>query len=138
MKRRSLIAVVDDSISVCRALRRLLQTAGMDALCYESAAEFLAEGVCHRPDLAILDIHMPGTNGLELCAQLRRCEQHLPIIFITAHHDPALKDKLLNEAAVDYVPKPFTDQQIIASIGRLLAAGAGAAPASSPPGKGGR
>lgn len=120
MKQRPLISVIDDDPSVCRAIKRLLESTGMHVLCYLSAAEFIEQGLRHLPDCIILDIHMPKINGIDLRARLRGSDARLPIVFITAHEDEVLKHRLLQDPAVDYIRKPFTDDQLIGSIRHLL------------------
>src|SRR5688572_25759470 len=84
------LAVVDDDPDVRRALLRLLRSHGHNVHLFVSAEAYLA-GQC-RPDCVIIDIHLPGINGLELAARMRRTGCEIPVVFITAHDDRATCD----------------------------------------------
>lgn len=112
------VAVVDDDESVCRALKRLLRADGMasesfvtgDALLLALA---LNEGKW-RPDCIVLDVQMPGINGLEV--QRRLAGTGMPIVFVTAHDDPAMRDAALAAGASAYLHKPFDDEVFIGAV----------------------
>ena len=121
MKHRPLVSIIDDAAAICRAIRRLLQSMDVDALCYASAADFLANGLRHNPDCIILDIHMPVTNGIDLGKRIRGGRPDLPIIFITAHEDDETRLRILREVPLaDYIHKPFSDDELINALRRIL------------------
>jgi FixJ family two-component response regulator len=121
MLRKPVIAIVDDDESVCRALVRLLRTAGMDARGYSSADPFL-EGVLEaEPDCALLDVHMPGFGGLALQERVRRLGSQLPIIFLSAHDTLEVREQALRGGALGFMCKPANEAALLAAIARALA-----------------
>lgn len=85
------VAVVDDDESVCRSFSRLLRTAGFQPVAYPSAEDFLNDGKRPRFDCLVLDIQLTGMSGLELGRHLASVNDQTPVIFITAHDDPAAR-----------------------------------------------
>ena len=121
-KSRGRIAIVDDDASVCRALRRLIRSLGMDAETFPSAREFLDRVAALPPfdmDCLILDVHMPRMSGLELQTRLGRAGR--PIIFITAHDDRDARDQALAAGALAFLHKPLDEASLIESLERALA-----------------
>jgi FixJ family two-component response regulator len=107
---------VDDDESVCRALKRLIRSLGMDADTYPSGERFieLLEAMPSlKIDCVVLDVQMPGITGLQVQAQLTRGSHRMPIIFITAHDDPALREQALAAGALAFLRKPFNDELLI-------------------------
>ena len=111
--------VVDDDPSVCRALRRLLRSAGMEVETYSSGENFLAAGLPREPDCLILDIRMPGMTGPELRDRLQALGRHLPIVFITAH---AEDEEMAAGGSAIVLHKPFDDHTLLAAIERTTGA----------------
>ena len=112
-KRKPLIAIVDDDISVCRAIQRLVRSLNMNAETFNSGAQFtkLIEAVpSFHADCAILDVQMPGMTGLEVQAWLAQTGNPLPIIFITAHDEIGVRERALALGAVAFLRKPFNDE----------------------------
>ncbi len=83
------VAIVDDDTSHCRALARLLRASGMEALVFSSAEEFLEHRSERKFDCLVLDIQLGGMSGFELQARLAAIDPELPVVFLTAHGDPA-------------------------------------------------
>ncbi len=111
-----MIAIVDDDESVCRALKRLVRSLGMDAEIFNSGQQFieLIEAMPSRGvDCVVLDMQMPGLNGLQVQEHLTRTGHRLPVIFITAHDDSAVRDQALAGGALAFVRKPFNDELLI-------------------------
>jgi FixJ family two-component response regulator len=111
-----MIAIVDDDESVCRALKRLIRSLGMDADTFPSGRQFieLLEAMPSlRVDCVVLDVQMPGMNGLQVQQQLARSAHRIPVIFITAHDDPALREQALAAGALAFLRKPFNDELLI-------------------------
>jgi len=108
--------VVDDDAAVRDSLRLLLQSIGLNAETYSSAAEFLQAYDAARPGCLVLDVRMPGMSGLELQEKLEELHSTLPIIFLTAHGDVPMAVKAVKAGAVDFIQKPFHDQELIDKI----------------------
>lgn len=117
---RALIAVVDDDESVRESLPDLLREFGYSARAFASAEEFLGSGCVEQASCLILDIAMPGMSGPELQQELRRREQAVPIVFITAHADQALRPRLLGQGAVECLLKPFSDTALLGALHAAL------------------
>src|SRR5579864_1795399 len=116
-----LISVVDDDRSVRESLARLIRSVGFGVQIFESAEEFLSAGGSREPDCLILDIRMPGMNGLELHRQLAAGDRDLPVIFITAHgSDAEVRTRAINAGAVDYLLKPLKEEEVLRAIDTAL------------------
>src|SRR6202008_18807 len=96
---RPLVSVVDDDESVRESLPDLLREFGFDASSFSSAAEFLSSDTLGQTKCLILDIAMPGMNGLDLQLELRRRRESIPIIFITAQKDPVSRERAFKQGA---------------------------------------
>ncbi len=119
MNRQVLIAIVDDEPSVCRALARLVRSHGMRAETFSDGQAFLARlegGDGFEPECVLLDIHMPGFSGLDVQAELNRLGRALPIVFITAHDVPQLRDRAMAAGAVTVLQKPIRDDALFRAI----------------------
>lgn len=116
------VFVVDDDASVRKGLARLLKSAGYRAETFPSANEFLARWQQDPvPGCALLDIMMPGIDGLELQRRLLDAPQRLPIVFITGHGDIPSTVSAMKAGAVDFLPKPFQDADLFRAIREALA-----------------
>jgi FixJ family two-component response regulator len=118
-----IVAVVDDDESVCRAIERLLRSVGIKAETFSSGEEFLGKLssiASYRPACVIMDFQMPGIDGLEL--QLRLAPTGVPVIFITAHDDPVVREKALASGAVCYLRKPFDAARLVKAVEITLGA----------------
>jgi FixJ family two-component response regulator len=113
---RLLVTVVDDDESVRESLPDLLRELGFDAEGFSSAEEFLDSDPEERTQCLILDVSMPGMTGPELQRELGRRGSKIPIIFITAHADEAVRPGLLEEGAVDCLFKPFSETALLAAL----------------------
>ena len=116
-----LVCIVDDDQSVRRALRRLLKSAGFTAEIFVSAEEYLAREAFEGPICLVLDVRIPGLNGLDLQHALEArgaCEQ---IVFITGHGDVPTCTKAMKKGAIDFLTKPFDDTELIEAVERSLA-----------------
>lgn len=115
------MAVVDDDASVLKALARLLRACGYDVTAYASGAEFLGSLASGLPDCVVMDIHMPELTGLDVQAELEARDVRVPIIFITAYNDSALRQRALEHGAIAYLNKPLTEDTLIAAIKMAVA-----------------
>jgi FixJ family two-component response regulator len=117
---RPTIFVVDDDMAVRDALKLLLRSVGQAVETYGSAQEFLDAYSEDRPGCLVLDIRMPGMSGLELQQKLNERHSILPIIFITGHGDVPMAVEAMQAGAVDFIQKPFRDQDLIDRINQAL------------------
>jgi FixJ family two-component response regulator len=116
-----LISVVDDDHSVRESLARLIRSVGFGVQVFGSAEEFLGAVAGPEPDCLILDIRMPGMNGLELQRELSASDRELPVIFITAHgSDDEVRARALGAGAVDYLLKPLNEEDVLKAIDAAL------------------
>ncbi len=121
-ERAQTVFVVDDDDSVRKGLVRLLKSMGYPAKPYASAGEFLDEWRQNpAPGCLVLDIRLPGLNGLELQEQLRGSAFPIPIIFITGHGDIPMSVRAMRAGAVDFLAKPFQDQDLLRAVQEAFA-----------------
>jgi FixJ family two-component response regulator len=120
-----LIAIVDDEEAICDALTSLLRSMGWRAESFTSAEAFLQSGQVHTTACLLLDVRLPGGSGLELQQQLRSSQARIPIIFITAHGDEAMRAQALQAGAVAFFAKPFNDTALLEAIHTALAPDSG-------------
>jgi FixJ family two-component response regulator len=113
---RSLITVVDDDESIRESLPDLLREFGFSARVFASAEEFLASDCLGASRCLILDVAMPGMSGPDLQRELKIRRQEIPIIFITAQRDEVVRQRALEEGAVEYLFKPFSDTALLEAI----------------------
>jgi len=116
----SIVYVLDDDASVRCALDSLLRSVGLVAHCFASASEFLARPPNKRPACLILDLRLPEGSGLDLQRQLAAREP-LPIVFITGHGDIPTSVRAIKAGAVEFLPKPFRDDELLAAVDQALA-----------------
>jgi len=114
------ISVVDDDESMREAIKALIGSMGLSVEDFSSAEDFLNSGRSQVFDCLILDVMMPGLSGLELQQRLRADNQLLPIIFITAHYSEKERTRAMAAGAVDFLSKPFTEQELFSAIGASL------------------
>ncbi|HEY0940655.1 MAG TPA: response regulator FixJ [Steroidobacter sp.] len=117
---RPTIFVVDDDAAVRDALKLLLRSVGQSVETYGAGSEFLEAYSEDRPGCLVLDIRMPGMSGLELQQKLNEKHSILPIIFITGHGDVPMAVEAMQAGAVDFIQKPFRDQDLIDRINQAL------------------
>jgi FixJ family two-component response regulator len=117
---KSVVFVVDDDISVRESLEMLLQSAGFDALVFATAHEFMA---CARPDVPsclVLDVDLPGLNGLELQSRMAEVDLQVPIIFITGHGDIPMSVRAMKAGAIEFLTKPFLEEELLGAVQRAV------------------
>lgn len=115
-KEEPTVYVIDDDPSVRKALERLLRSAGHKSETFASASEFLDFRPPNAPGCLILDVMMPGLNGLELQERLAAHEIFLPIIFITGHGTIPMSVRAMKAGAADFLQKPFNDEDLLHAI----------------------
>jgi len=122
MVTRPLITVVDDDESVRESLPDLLKEFGFEAQTFSSAEEFLASKSIAETRCLLLDVAMPGMSGPDLQKELTRRDQSIPIVFITAQRDEAIRPRLIAEGAVDCLFKPFEPTDLLQALNTALRA----------------
>lgn len=119
-----LVAVVDDDAPVRTSLSRLLRSSGFAVITFESGDAFLegldASHPAPVPDCLVLDLHMPGRNGFEVCAALQSTHPHLPIILITGKEEPDTADQVRASGAGKFLTKPFDESELLSAVGGSL------------------
>jgi FixJ family two-component response regulator len=114
---------VDDDESVCRAIKRLVRSLGMEAEAFTSGQDFieLIDGMpSFQPDCLVLDVQMPGMNGLDVQEELVSRGNRLPLVFITAHDEPGVREDALSAGALAFLRKPFNDEVFIKTLTAAL------------------
>jgi FixJ family two-component response regulator len=115
-----IVAVIDDDESCRTALKEMLRSAGLSALAFASAEDFLKSGQQRQTGCLISDIRMPGMSGLELQAKLNADRCRIPTIFITAHGDEKMQMQALRAGAVEFLAKPFDDEALLERVRTAL------------------
>lgn len=118
-----IVAVVDDDESVRESLPDLLTEFGFASRTFSSAEEFLASDCIGQTKCLVLDIAMPGMNGLGLQRELKVRGQEIPIIFITGQKDEAVRAQAFEQGAVEVLLKPFSDTALLAALRKALRMG---------------
>jgi FixJ family two-component response regulator len=116
----STVFVVDDDRSVREGLVDLINSIGMKVEAFNSAQEFLRYKRPDTPACLVLDVRLPGPSGLDLQRQLGRSEQPIPVIFITGHGDIPMSVRAMKDGAVEFLTKPFRDQDLLDAIHQAL------------------
>lgn len=114
--RRSMIYIVDDDASVCRALTLLLKSCGFNVQAFMRAEDFLAFKHPKLPSCLVLDIQLPDINGLVLQEKMATRQLVVPIVFITGRGDIPMSVKGMKAGAVDFLPKPFTKKKLLSAV----------------------
>ncbi len=122
MVTRPLITVVDDDESVRESLPDLLKEFGFEAKAFSSAEEFLASESIAETRCLVLDVAMPGMTGTDLQRELARRDRSIPIVFITARRDEAVRPRLIAQGAVDCLFKPFEPTDLLRALNTALRA----------------
>ena len=117
---KPVVFVVDDDESVCRSLRRLMKSVEHNVRTFTSAEDFLNQGCHNVPGCLILDVRMPGMNGLELQEKLVKSGSTMPIIFMSAHEDAPTREQAMKAGAIAFLKKPFEDQILIEKVNSAL------------------
>jgi FixJ family two-component response regulator len=116
-----MVIVIDDDAAVRDALDGLLRSVGLEGRLHGSVREFLDEPLPDRPCCLVLDVRLPGQSGLDLQAALVRTGADVPIIFVTGHADVPMTVRAMKAGAVEFLPKPFRDQELLDAVQHALA-----------------
>jgi FixJ family two-component response regulator len=120
MPSRDIVCVVDDDASVRAALESLIRSVGLQVSLFASAQEFLNHPKPEGPACLVLDVRMPGLSGLDCQRQLVEAGFQIPIIFISAHGDVPMSVRAIKAGAVDFLTKPFRDQDLLDAIQQAI------------------
>ncbi len=118
----SIVFVVDDDASMRDALSNLLRSVGIRVETFASTAEFLRQPKTECPSCLVLDVRLQGASGLDFQAQLAESDSNIPIIFITGHGDIEMSVKAMKAGAVDFLAKPFREQNLLDAVSAALQA----------------
>lgn len=116
----AIVFVVDDDVSVRESLGALIGYAGWQVETFESAQDFLARAPIPAPSCLILDVNLPGLNGLELQTRIATDRADMPIIFITGYGDVPTTVKAMKGGAVEFLTKPFSDEVLLGAVGAAI------------------
>ena len=113
---QSVVFVIDDDASMRQALQRLFRSVGLLAQVFGSTEEFLNTELPDVASCLVLDVRLPGGSGLDFQSELEKAKIHVPIIFITGHGDIPMSVKAMKAGAVEFLTKPFRDQELLDAI----------------------
>ena len=116
----ALVMIVDDDPLVRDSLGDLFRSVGIEVACYASTRDLIAAGLPNRTSCLVLDVRMPGESGLDFQARLRAQGSAPPIIFITGHADVPMSVRAMRLGAVNFLPKPFRDQELLDAVSEAL------------------
>jgi FixJ family two-component response regulator len=117
---KSTVLVVEDDESVRRALANLLQSVGLEVMLFGSAAEMLQSGLSASASCLVLDVRLPGLSGLDFQAELAKANTHIPIIFMSGHGDIPMTVRAMKGGAIDFLTKPFRDQDMLDAVSAAI------------------
>ena len=117
---RPLVAIVDDDELFRRSIERLVRTAGFNVATFASAEDFLDSADLDRVTCAILDMRLPGMNGLDLQQRLIARPTPLPIVFVSAHEEAAMRAMALRAGAIAFLKKPFDNSALLDALNRSI------------------
>jgi RNA polymerase sigma factor (sigma-70 family) len=115
------VFIVDDDADVRESLQELLESVGLHSESFGTAQEFLAARHGDGPSCLILDVRLPGISGLDLQHELKRRRISIPIIFLTAHADVPMSVRAMKSGAVEFLTKPFRQQELLDAVQRSIA-----------------
>ena len=114
------VLVVDDDVSLREALSSLFRSVGLEVKVFASASELLQGKFPDTPSCLVLDIRLPGVSGLDFQTHLARANIHTPIIIMTGHGDIPMTVRAMKAGAVDFLTKPFRDQDMLDAVARAI------------------
>jgi FixJ family two-component response regulator len=113
---QSVVFVVDDDASMREGMRLLFRSVGLQAQVFASAAEFLQSNLADVPCCLVLDVRLPGLSGLDFQTELAKANIQIPIVFMTGHGDIPMTVKAMKAGAIEFLPKPFRDQDMLDAV----------------------
>ena len=113
---KAIVHVVDDDASIREALQNLFLSMGLEARTYATARDFVAAGVSDSPGCLVIDIRLPDINGLDFQVRLTQKGVRLPVVMMTGYGDIPMSVRAMKSGAVDFLPKPFKDQDMLDAV----------------------
>jgi FixJ family two-component response regulator len=110
------VYVIDDDASLREALARLFRSVGLQVKAFASAGEFLRNKLTDGPSCLVLDVRLPGLSGLDFQAELAKAHIDIPIVFMTGHGDIPMTVRAMKAGAIEFLPKPFRDQDMLDAV----------------------
>jgi FixJ family two-component response regulator len=111
-----IVFIIDDDESLREGLKRLFRSVGLRSEGYPSGREFLESNIPDIPSCILLDVRMPGLSGLDFQAELNNADIHVPVVFMTGHGDIPMTVRAMKAGAVEFLTKPFRDQEILDAV----------------------
>ena len=108
--------MIDDDASLREALARLFRSVGLQAETFASAPDFLQHKLTEGPSCLVLDVRLPGLSGLDFQAELAKANIDIPIVFMTGHGDIPMTVRAMKAGAIEFLPKPFRDQDMLDAV----------------------
>jgi len=115
-EQQPVVFIIDDDPSLCDALSSLFRSVGLQVRAFGSAPEFLQSKLPDGPSCLVLDVRLPGLSGLDFQRELAKANIQIPIIFMTGHGDISMTVRAMKAGAVEFLPKPFRDQDILDAV----------------------
>lgn len=115
------VYVIDDDPGIRQALGRLFRSVGLHAELFTSATELMQSDLPSVPSCLVLDVRLPGLSGFDLHAELTKANIHIPIIFVTGHGDIPMSVRAMKAGAIDFLTKPFRDQDMLDAVTAAIA-----------------
>src|SRR6516164_8509413 len=122
-EKESLVCIIDDDLSIRESLSDLLTSLGKNVKTFSSAQEFLANRPSETPSCLVLDVQLPGINGLDLQQELLGGDAQIPIIFITGHGDIPMTVRAMKAGAFEFLTKPFREQDLLWAVEQAIERG---------------
>jgi FixJ family two-component response regulator len=113
---KAIVHIVDDDASIRDALQGLFDTMGLDTRTYAAARDFLAASLVDQPGCIVIDVRLPDMNGLDFQTRLTQIGVHLPVVMMTGYGDIPMSVRAMKRGAVDFLPKPFRDQDMLDAV----------------------
>ena len=115
------VYVIDDDVSIRESIKGLLESAGLRSECFETAENYLQTEPSSGPSCLILDVSLPGMNGMDFQRQLNQAGRRIPIIFITGYGDIPMSVRAMKLGAVEFLTKPFLDNDLLDAVRQAIA-----------------
>lgn len=115
-EQQPVVFIIDDDPSLCDALVSLFRSVGLQVKAFGSAPEFLQSKLPDGPSCLVLDVRLPGLSGLDFQSELAKANIQIPIVFMTGHGDISMTVRAMKAGAVEFLPKPFRDQDILDAV----------------------
>jgi FixJ family two-component response regulator len=116
IEQQPVVCIIDDDVSLCEALASLFRSVGLQVQVFGSAPEFLQSKLPDGPSCLVLDVRLPGLSGLDFQSELAKANIQIPIVFMTGHGDIPMTVRAMKAGAVEFLPKPFRDQDMLDAV----------------------